>query len=300
MKQRTINQRHLKKNLFIFCVFLIPTCHFLLFWLYTNISAILMAFQDKMGNWVGLEHFKWYISDFFAEQPKLKATEALINTFKFWLFGILVETPVALTISYFFYKKIKGHQVFNVILYLPCIISSIIMTTVFKNTISSSGPLAEIWEKMGWGRFPLLLYNSKYAFNTLIFYNIWTGFGTSLIIYTAAMKKIPPEVTESAMLDGAGMWTEFRYIVWPLIWQTFSTFLIIGIGNIFTASGPVLLLTGGDYGTQTISFTIFQQFKLFNQGNRASAIGLLYSSIALPIVFTVRRLVNKVDSGAEY
>ncbi len=294
------NEKKLKQNLFLIAVFAIPTIHFLVFWLYTNINSILLAFQNRSGEFVGLENFEWYLKDIFSVKPTVKAKEGLINSLKFWLFNQLVETPVALAIAYFFFKKIKGASLFNVILFLPSIISSVVMTTVFKNFLSSAGPLATLFEALGVSKFPYLLYNSKYAMNTMLFYNFWTGFGTALILYTSSMRKIPPEIFEAAMLDGAGMWKEFTNIVWPLIWPMFSTMLMLSIGNIFTSSGPILLLTNGEYGTQTISHTIFQQYYEYNQIERSAAIGLFYSFVALPLVLITRWLVNKLDSNAEY
>ena len=294
------NEKRFKQNLFLIAVFTIPTIHFLVFWLYTNISSILLAFQNRNGEFIGLGNFQWYLKDMFSENPTVKAKEGLINSLRFWLFGRFVETPVALAIAYFFFKKIKGTDVFNVILYLPSIISSVVMATVFKNFLSSAGPLASLFEKLGFGQFPYLLYNSQYAMDTLLFYNFWTGFGTVLILYTSSMRKIPPEVFEAAMLDGVGMWKEFTHIIMPLIWPMFSTMLMLSVGDIFTASGPILLLTNGEYGTQTISHTIFQQYYEYKQVERAAAIGLFYSFIALPLVLITRWLVNKLDSNAEY
>ncbi len=294
------NQKRLKQNLFLIAVFTIPTIHFLVFWLYTNASSIMLAFQNRNGEFVGFENFQWYLKDMFSAKPTVKAKEGLINSLKFWLFNQLVETPVALMIAYFFFKKIKGASVFNVILFLPAIISSVVMATVFKNFVSSAGPLAELFERLGLGKFPYLLYNSQYAMKSMLFYNFWTGFGTSLILYTSSMRKIPPEIFEAAQLDGVGMWKEFTHIIMPLIWPMFSTMLMLSIGNIFTSSGPILLLTNGEYGTQTISHTIFQQYYEYNQIERSAAIGLFYSCIALPLVLLTRWLVNKLDSNAEY
>lgn len=293
------NESKLKKNLFLITVFTIPTLHFLIFWLYTNISSIAMAFQNRIGEFIWFDNFEWYISDMFAPIPKVKALEGLVNSLKFWVFGLLVETPTALAISYFFFKKIKGTEFFNVVLYLPCIISSVVMATVFKNFLSSVGPLASLFEAMH-KEFPLLLYNSEYAMGAMLFYNFWTGFGTSLILYTSAMKKIPEEIFEAAQLDGITLWKEFIYIVFPLIWSLYSTMLMMSVGNIFTASGPILLLTNGEYGTMTIAHATFQQYFEFNQPERASAIGLLYSAIALPLVLFTRWLLNKLDSNAEF
>ena len=80
---------------------------------------------------------------------------------------------------------------------------------------------------------------------------------------------------------------------------TLSTVLLLSLTGIFTASGNLLLLTGGGAGTNSISFYIFQQ--VYGQAedsttfNLGSAIGMFFTLLTIPIVFTVRHFTNRVE-----
>ena len=99
---------------------------------------------------------------------------------------------------------------------------------------------------------------------------------------------------ESAQLDGVGWVREITSIYMPLIWPTFSMMLIQMLPSIFESSGAVLFFTQGDYGTQTLSYWMFEQVKARSNLNYSAAVGLFFSIITLPSLFFSRWLLEKV------
>ena len=193
------------------------------------------------------------------------------------------------------FRQIKGARVFRIIFYLPAIISAVAMTTVFENFIAPTGPVGHIFESLG-REAPELLADSSTATNTIIFYTVWTGFGTNILLFTGAMSRVPMSVLESAKLDGAGMGREIVSIILPLIWPTISTLLILNCTSIFSASGPILLFTSGGYGTTTIGYWIFDMVYNYNSYNMVSAAGLFFTCIGVPFIMLVRWLIEKIPA----
>lgn len=293
-------RRNTKKNLFVFGMLIIPIIHFFVFWLYVNVDSILLAFRDVTGSWNDFGHFKWYFSNLVSDRPYVNMAEALRNTLIFWSWNVFLELPLALVISYFIFKKIRGGYFFKVMLYLPAIVSAVIMTTAFKNVIAVGGPLDQMIKNLFNHEIPMLLYDSRYAMPTLLGYNLWTGFGVNIILFTGAMTRIPEETFESAKIDGITPFKELTQIILPLIWPVFSTVIILSVAGIFSASGPILLFTQGEYGTMTISYSIFQQYFEYNQINRAAAIGLIFTVMGIPIIIFSRWLLSKWGEDIEY
>ena len=58
---------------------------------------------------------------------------------------------------------------------------------------------------------PNLLLNKRYVIYVLAVIQIWRSMGYSLIIYLAALQNIPPELYESAEVDGARPLQNFEY-----------------------------------------------------------------------------------------
>lgn len=292
------NSRKFKSTLFVFCMLAFPVIHFFVFWLWANIDSVFLAFQNNIGEWVWFENIKW-VFESFSKNPYLNMTEALKNTLIFFFWNLVVEMPIAVLLAYLFYKKMPGSIVFTVCLYLPCLISETVMTAVFKSFVGVDGPFALLLKSVGknW-TYPFA--SDKTALPAILVYNIWTGYGLNIILFRGAMSRIPKELFEVASLDGATSKVELTQIIIPLIWPTLSTMLILAVAGIFSASGPILLFTKGEYGTMTIGFSMFMQYKEYNNVVRATAIGLIFTLIGIPLVFLSRWAVNKIGGEYEY
>lgn len=284
--------------LFIISFLAVPTLNLIIFYFGVNINSILMAFQRTIPGgetrW-GFDNFVRLFEEGFGG-PIPVITESLVNTLKFFCFGFFITNPLNLLFAYFFYKKIKGYKIYRFIFYLPCIIPGTVLSTLFRYIIApdSNGVLANIMILFG-KEMPNLLGSSEYAFKTLLAYGFWTAFTTNVILLTSAMNRIPQEILESAKLDGIGMGREIVSIIIPLIWPTISTILLLAVMSIFTSSGPILLFTQGDYGTYTISYWLFEQVQNGTNMEYASAVGMFFTVIGLPLVFITKWLSGKVE-----
>lgn len=298
--KKKMTDKRKKELIFLICMLTIPVVHFFVFWLYVNVDSILLAFKNRVGEFNNFDNFKWFYNNLTSDTPYVNMKEAIKNTFIFWTWNTLVEIPLALAISYFIFKKIRGGHFFRVVLYMPAIVSAVIMTSAFKNVIRVDGPADYILQKVFNKEIPRLLYDSKYAMKTLIGYGLYTGFGVNIILFSGAMARIPQEVFESAKLDGITPFKEITKIILPLIWPLFSTIIILSVAGLFSASGPILLFTKGEYGTMTIAYAIFQQYFEYQQIERAAAIGLIFTALSIPLIIFTRWLLNKGGDVVEY
>ena len=297
------NENRLRKNLFIVGMLSIAIVHFLVFWLYVNLSSILMAFKNVTieGTKWGFGNFKIMFDSF--RNPTSELRGAFVNTMIFFAVNLLIKLPLTFICSYFLYKKIKGYKYYRFVFFLPSIISAVVLTSLLKYMVNPGGPLPRIYEML-WGReAPLFLADSDYALGVILFYTIWSGFGVNIILFQGAMSRIPPEIIEAGKIDGVGMTRELFQIVTPLVWPTISTVVVLAFVGIFSSSGEILLFTKGLYDTYTISYWIFelvQGIKGTVNLEYASTVGIFFSVIALPIVLLVTRGLAKITESVEY
>ena len=280
--------------IFISTLLALPIVLFIFNHFYLNIEMVNLAFTNIRGEFT-LKNFEVAFKDLTSEDGILK--EALTNTFIFFFINVFVLNILTMFLSYFLFKKIFGYKLFRLALYLPSIIGSVAFVLVFKAIIGVGGPVYEIIDNI-WGEVPEFYNDSRYALETIIFYQIWTGLGG--LLYQGAMARIPTEVFEAGILDGITPIKEFTKIVIPLIWPTITTMFILSFAGIFSASGPILLFTKGDYGTYTISFWLWNQVYTYNAVNSSSAVGLIFSIIGCPIALGFRRLMLKIQESVEY
>jgi raffinose/stachyose/melibiose transport system permease protein len=132
---------------------------------------------------------------------------------------------------------------------------------------------------------------------TLFLVMTWKYFGFHMMLYLAGLQSIPAELTEAALIDGAGPWQRFRNITLPLLAPTLriSVFLsVIGSIQLFdlvwvvTAGGP-------DHHSETMAVTMFQYgFKRYQVGY-ASAISVAMFGISLVFALAYQRFVLRRD-----
>ena len=76
--------------------------------------------------------------------------------------------------------------------------------------------------------------------------------------------------------------------------------MLIKVSQIFTITGPILLLTNGQYNTQTLNFWFYEQVAVAGEYNVSAAGGIVLTLIGIPIVWLFRKISNKISSDLEY
>ena len=291
----------LQRKLFILCMISLQLLTFIGFYVYININSIVMAFQQKTTN-----GFYWTFGNFermFREfgSPYSVMSEMVINTLIFFGINMLFMLPVTMILAYLIYKKIFMYKFFRVVFFLPSIISAVVYTMVFRYMLNVHGPIAALLQDLfNLPQPPDVFADSRYALWGIVAYTVWTGFGSNLLLFGGAMARIPYEIIEYGRLDGVGMNRELWQIIVPVIWPTLSTMITLGFVGIFMGGGPILLFTKGEYGTYTISFWLF--YEVLNNGNLeyASAVGLFFTLIGVPITLIARKVSDTINSAVEY
>lgn len=283
---------------FIFFMALPAMAGFAVWYVMVNINAILMAFADQNTGELSFVNFQRLWGDVASGASEI--LPALRNTLYFFALGTVVMPVVVYLLAYFFYKKLPGAKVFRVILFVPSIVSGIVIVTLFTNLVSPAGPISWVIYKITGNPLTDYLHRDGSSIWVILFYSFWFGFTGNLLIFMGTFNRLPESVIESAKLDGANAFQELWFVITPMAWSTLSTIVILSLTGIFTASGPILLFTNGAYDTFTISFWIFLRTKDNAMYNYPAAVGLAFTVLGLPIVFLVWKLMNKAHSEVEY
>ena len=299
-----LKQEDWQKHLFVFSIFLIPTIMFLVFWLYVNIQSVLNAFRLEIGGeltW-SLRNWKYFWQDLTTSNGLVNMGEIIRNTLLYFFINIGVILPLSFVFSYFLYKQIKGYKFYRVIFFAPNLISAAVLATLYKFMLNPSieGIVPQIYTLLTGMPSPNFLMDERYALGAVLIYCLWTGFSVNLVMFNGAMERVPQEVIEAAKLDGVGVGRELFGIILPMIWPTISTLLITTTSGMFMASGPLLLLTGGAYGTNSLSFWIYQQVQAQSAPYYPATVGFIFTLVGVPIVLAVKKLAEKIYPEVQY
>lgn len=300
-----MQSRKKAEQIFLTVILAWPVLHFLIFYVGMNANSIIMAFMkydtNLKASFVGLENFGNVIKDLMHKPVLLTATK---NSLLFFIMTNLLGLPLNLFFSYFIYKKVRGHSVFQFVLFLPSILSAVVLCLVFKIFVET--PLPVLLRTMGIENVPNFLVDSSWAFPTIIFYSIFTGFATGMVLYSNAMSRIPEELIEYGCLEGVGMFREMWNVILPMIYPTLSTMIVMGIAGIFASQGPLYMMYGdsGPEHVYTLGYflfvTVIGRNANLSSYPYAAAAGILMTLMAAPLTLLVRYLMEKYGPEAEY
>ena len=289
--------------IFYCCLIALPLLQIAIFYFYVNFNSILMSFQtyDALT-----DKFTFDLSENFTRFWKeLTETSILIDAFKnsiiVWLCTSVLGTFLSILFSYYIYKKWAISKTFKFFLFLPSVLPSILLVSVFKFFANEAIPgyVSELFNKT----VTPLFIGKETLMPTLLFYNVWASFGAQILIYTGAMDQISPDVMEAGKVDGVSPVAEFFLIVIPIILPTISTFLVANIAMLFSNQANLYAFFGDsryvDYGNFTIGYYLFDLVNKAGNGKTmytyASALGIICTMIAFPLTLGVRKLLNRGD-----
>ncbi len=301
--------RTTRKYIFIAELIIIPVINFIIFWVYVNFDTILLTFKrfdvpTASYVWRG---FDGYISVFKSMILGGDPGEfnAFVNSFRAILINVII-LPVTFVISYSFYKKIRFRKFFQVVFFLPNIISLVVLCMMVRHMFSSDfGPIALVIEKITGHPTDWLGYNSDKMWGIITVFCIWAGLGGNTVILCGAMQRIPEDIIEAARLDGIGFLREAWSIVLPLVMPTVGVFMIGVVTSplSFTLQPMLIAVNPGiDNKFMTIGWYIFTSVDTGGSGNmiQAATIGMMFSMLLLPVIIAVRILVEKFTPDVQF
>ena len=127
----------------------------------------------------------------------------------------------------------------------------------------------------------------------VILTNVWRGTAFSMMVYSAALSDIPPELEEAASVDGASGWRRLRAITLPLIRRSILTNLMLITLQTLAVFTLIYVLTAGGPGTKSSTTPIYmyeQAFQFYDLGYGTAMalvlllVGALFSMIYLRFV----------------
>lgn len=139
-----------------------------------------------------------------------------------------------------------------------------------------------------------MTFNIPTALLTVIVFEGWRYFPFAFLFIMARLEALSSEPEEAALVDGAGPWQTFRYIVWPQLVPIVGVLAVLRTIWTFNEFDDIFLLTGGAAGTQVASVQVYQLLTVQRDVGAASAMSvvlaiLLILMLAGYILFSRRR-----------
>jgi alpha-glucoside transport system permease protein len=279
-------------------LFLGPALFLLFVYLiYPVVATVVLSFYDRAGiQFVGLENYQWAIGD-------REFRQSIFNNI-LWLavvpaactfFGLVIAVMT---------DRIWWGNIAKSIVFMPMAISFVGASVIWKfiyeyrggndtqigllnAIVQLFGGTPEVWISVPfWNNFFLMVIL------------IWIQTGFAMVILSAALRGIPEETIEAAVIDGANGWQIFWRIMVPQIWGTIAvvwttiTILVLKVFDI------VLTMTNGQWQTMVLANLMFNwMFRGGGDSGRSAVIAIIIMLAGTPIMIWNVRRANRELGG---
>ena len=235
---------------------------------------------------VGLENYR----EVFFELSRPPFGRSLLITLGFVGGSVFFHVFIALILAILLDTPwLRGRNMFRNLYLIPWIVAGILVGYTWSFLFEPrAGVLNYLLSLVGlpsrsWTADP------KLALPSIIIANIWRGVPYSLILQTAGLQSINPELYEVATVDGVNWFQKIRHITMPLIKDFILLNLILDTGQTFQVFDIIFAMTGGGplHRTETLSLAMYHQaFRFSNVGVGSTiAVFLLLISMIIAVAY---------------
>lgn len=210
--------------------------------------------------------------------------KSILTTFEFVAILTVGGLACGIITSLLTEKKYKGKAFAAAVYAMPVAIASAAASMAFRMIFHpTNGLLNNLFHTQ-----INFTGDARYALASVSLMSVWLASGINFIFISAGMRNVPPELYESADIDGAGYWRKVWSVTFPCISPTLFFQVIIDVINGFQTFSQIRLLTEGGPGdaTNVMVWAIYKDaFRNFRFGTAcARSVILFLIVLALTII----------------
>lgn len=215
--------------------------------------------------------------------------------------SLLLQGPVAILFALLMNQKIRGRSIIRILIFVPYVISEVIVGIGWSLMLQDAGALNSLLEKWGLGDFQQSwIADPSIAMTSLMIIITWKYLGFAVILMLAGMQSIPEELYEAAAIDGAGFWKMQWAITVPLLGPTIRIWAFLSIIGSLQLFDLVNIIWGqyiaATAGTSTMATYMYQNGHLAGSYGFGNAVAVMLFIITLIVALLYQRFVLRRDT----
>jgi multiple sugar transport system permease protein len=225
-----------------------------IYYSFTNFNML----KPKTLKFIGLSNFEKILADPYFQQ-------ALLNTLKFMVLAVILETGIGLLVALLVNSLTKGQKIIRTLLLLPVVLPPVTVALIWRIMLSNNyGIINKLLELIGIA--PVSWLNDvRTAFYCILVIDIWQYMPFAFLLIYASLQSVPESQYEAAQIDGANAFHRFWYITIPNIMGGIVLVILLRSIDSIRLFDKVNILTRG--GPANTTATITQYIYNYGVGN---------------------------------
>ncbi|MCO4697549.1 sugar ABC transporter permease [Streptomyces sp. RO-S4] len=244
-------------------------------------------------DWVGLNNYKLILTDSAFH-------DVLWHNGLILVLSLVIQGPLAIGVALLLNQRIRGRSAIRVLIFVPYIISEVIVGTGWSLMLQSNGAVNDLLRSIGLGSLEAdWIADPDLAIWTLMAIITWKYLGFAVILMLAGLQSVPDEIFEAAQIDGASYWQIQRRITLPLLGPTIRIWAFLSIIGSLQLFDLVYIIWGqyvsGTAGTSTMAIYMLAQGRNAGNYGYGSAVAVVMFVISLAVALVYQRFVLRRD-----
>ena len=227
---------------------------------------------------------------------------AFWTTTWFSLISVSAEMVLGVLAALLLNQQFYGRTVLRALLILPWALPTVVNATLWRLIYNPEyGALNSLLTQLGIiSDYQSWLGEPSAAMTALIVADCWKNFPLVALIALAALQAVPRDITAASLVDGAGPFNRFRFVILPylagplmvaLVLRTIEAFKVFDIIWIMTRGGPA-------NSTRTLSILVYQEAFSFQRAGSGASLALIVTLIVTVLALGYGFLVRKTAGAA--
>jgi raffinose/stachyose/melibiose transport system permease protein len=244
-------------------------------------------------DWIGLKNYQLILTD-----PDFH--QVLLHNGLIVVLSLVLQGPLAILLALLLNQKIRGRALIRVLIFVPFIISEVIVGTGWSLLLQTTGAVNDALHHIGLGFLAAdWLADPNRALWSLMGIITWKYIGFAVILMLAGLQSIPDELGEAARIDGASYWQVQRHIMLPLLGPTIRIWAFLSIIGSLQLFDLVYIIWGqyiaSTAGTSTMATYMVHNGRDAGNYGYGNAVAVVMFLVSLIVALTYQRLILRRD-----
>ena len=259
------------------------------------IDSVRLSFTDAKlvgteGSFVGLDNYAKVLGGSNFQR-------ALVTTTWFAVVSVTAEMVVGVLAALLLNQQFRGRTALRALMILPWALPTVVNATLWRLIYNPEyGALNAALTQIGLiDSYRSWLGEPGSALTALIIADCWKNFPLVALIALAALQAVPRDITAASLVDGAGPFNRFRYVIMPylagpllvaLVLRTIEAFKVFDLIWVMTRGGPA-------NSTRTLSILVYQEAFSFQRAGSGASLALIVTLLVTVLAVAYAALVRK-------